>query len=122
MPAMGKELEPQLSPDEIAIREVEDYIDKVEHQTEISQQDSPTQNQVAVNQQKPMADVAQAATTQAPVMAKQKITLPLDHNAISQGLNAGTSDSVKWLAEWCVMMIKKYPGRVFYMPSGNHHD
>ena len=34
MPALGKEVERQLTPDEIALREIQGYIDRAEHQAE----------------------------------------------------------------------------------------
>jgi len=115
MPALGKEIERQLTPDEIALREVQGYIDKVERQVEIQQPQDNTSQQV-----QPGTQVLQQATNPniasvIPVPTKQKITLPLDQTGVDGGLKNQVFEGLRWLSEWCVMMIKKYPGRVFYM-------
>lgn len=35
------------------------------------------------------------------------ITLPLSEEQVEKGLHHKIMDSVKWLAEWCVLIIKK---------------
>lgn len=115
MPSLGKETERQLTPDEIALREIEGYLDKVEHQTEAQKPQSPP---VQVSQQAPVS-VQTGATKfipQAPLVTPTKIVLPLDQSGVEGGLGANVLDGFRWLSEWCVMMIKKYPGRVFYLP------
>ncbi len=121
MPSMGKEIERRIdSPEAVAIREVESYIEKVEKSTETSGQDN--QN----NGAKPgVADVTTKNVNQqtsgilAP--APKKIVLPMNEGNLTDGLKADTQSGMRWLAEWCLMMIKKYPGRVFYSPS-NEYD
>lgn len=116
MPALGKETERQLTSDEIALREIQGYVDKVERQTEtqLPQINKPTQS--------PQTTVTAATTTTQdvasliPVSTKQKITLPLDQLGIETGLKNNVLEGFRWLSEWCVLMIKKYPGRVFYLP------
>jgi hypothetical protein len=120
MPSMGKEIERRIdSPEAVAVREVENYIEKVEKSTETSGQDN--QN----NGSKPgAADVAtknlnqQASTFLAPV--PKKIVLPLNEGNLTTGLRADSQSGIRWLAEWCVMIIKKYPGRVFYSPNSEY--
>ncbi len=117
MPAMGKEIQRQLTPDEIALREIQGYIDKVERQVETQQpQTSRPASTQDVSQPIPSQPVQDIASL-APPITKQKIVLPLDQRDVEGGLKKGVIEGVRWLAEWCVMMIKKYPGRVFYMPN-----
>ena len=117
MPALGKETERQLTPDEIASREIEGYLDKVEHQTETQ---PPQTTKVTSAPTPPASGKVSSATTdfgQAPSPGAAKIVLPLDQAEVEGGLSRGVVEGLRWLAEWCVMMIKKYPGRVFYLPS-----
>lgn len=37
---------------------------------------------------------------------KPKITLPLDDTGIQRGLKYKVQDSIRWLAEWCLRIIK----------------
>lgn len=115
MPALGKEIERQLTPDEIALKEIQGYIDRTEHQAETQQPQlsKPQQvlNPVQISQIPTMTGMAGIA----PVVSAQKIMLPLDKIEVEGGLKKSVVDGVRWLSEWCVMMIKKYPGRVFYM-------
>lgn len=114
MPVLGKEVEHQLSPEQIAVREVQDYVEKIERQAETQQKVQPQQPQQQVAKQAP-TDVNKTVSVQQGSQ-KPKIVLPIDQTAIQNGLRGNVSSGVKWLSEWCVMMIKKYPGRVFYMP------
>lgn len=116
MPVAGKETERQYTPDELAVREVENYVERVERQTERDQSDNQNDD---TNQQPQQGDViVKSATPQTqPQITKPNIVLPLDQNGVVLGLKAKVSLGMKWLAEWCVMMIKKYPGRVFYSPT-----
>lgn len=116
MPNLGKEAERQLTPDEIALREIEGYLDKIEHQTETAQpQQSKAQGDVSA-QTTPITTTMKPMPSQPPVATAGKIVLPLDKTEIEGGLGKGVLEGLRWLSEWCVMMIKKYPGRVFYMP------
>lgn len=116
MPNLGKETERQLTPDEIALREIEGYLDKVEHQTETQKpQVVPTQT-VPPDTTVYQPSVVNTIQGQAPIVAPAKILLPLDQTEVETGLGRSVVDGFRWLSEWCVMMIKKYPGRVFYMP------
>lgn len=116
MPILGKEAERQLTPDEIALREIEGYLDKVEHQTE-KQPDQATGGQTNQPGLPPVPlETVKVTTPQAPPVTTTKIVLPLDQAEVQSGLGKSVADGLRWLSEWCVMMIKKYPGRVFYMP------
>lgn len=113
MPVTGKELEPRISPDELAAAEVEGYIERIEKQAETKP--SPT----AATAGQPAAGInAAAAAKQAmavgPKPQKQQIVLPLTEDGVRRGLHHKIWDAIRWLAEWSIYMIKKYPGRVFY--------
>ncbi|HCX25957.1 MAG: hypothetical protein UX08_C0004G0062 [Candidatus Collierbacteria bacterium GW2011_GWB1_45_35] len=115
MPALGKEIERQLTPDEIALREVQGYIDKVEHQAETQEPPVYSQQQVSPGMMTTPRPTSPNITSVIPVSTKQKIILPLDQTGVEGGLKNHVFEGLRWLSEWCVMMIKKYPGRVFYM-------
>ena len=116
MPALGKEIERQLTPDEIALREVQGYIDKVERQAEIQEPPVNSQQQVSPEEAPTPRSTSPDIASVIPVTTKQKIMLPLDQTGVEGGLKNQVFEGLRWLSEWCVMMIKKYPGRVFYLP------
>lgn len=122
---MGKEIERQLvSAETAAVKEVENYIEKVERGTERTGQDSQTTQS---NPKYSGDDVNQQSDpgTALPVssVAVKKIVLPLSEDGISKGLKGNLFEGFRWLAEWCVMIIKKYPGRVFYSsPTNGGYD
>src|SRR3989304_6169245 len=112
MPLMGKELEPKINPDELAAQEVEGYIERIEKQAETKPPTQVTAGQPAVTMS--AADAAKKAMAVGPKAQKQQIVLPLDVDGVRRGLHHKVWDAIRWLAEWGVYMIKKYPGRVFY--------
>lgn len=104
--------------DEIAMSEVDNYIEKVEGSTERTASDNQIQQpQVNQNPQKPQAAPPASLSGSNQQREQKKIVLPVDESLVRFGLASKPSSGVKWLAEWCVMMIKKYPGRVFYSPT-----
>lgn len=111
----NKEREWQPNVDEVALREVESYVEKIEKQTETSISDDKNNNSsnVPLVSQKGQS----SNTNQNDLSAKKKIVLPIVESEVVDGLKAKPSLGLKWLSEWCLMMIKKYPGRVFYSPS-----
>ena len=118
MPAVGKEIErPLISEVENTPVERAGYVERVEKQTETQQPvNTPTQ-QTKPQGDTSVQDMGKIVSAQFAVQTKPKIVLPLDSRGVSEGLHHGVWDSMRWLSEWCVMMIKKYPGRVFYLPS-----
>ncbi len=123
MPPIGKELErPIDTPEAIAIREVENYIEKVETSTEKSVSDNKnSQSDLSGGSNDQVVAVAQKPiTTNLP--AAKPIVLPLNESGVVLGLKENIFSGVRWLSEWCVMMIKKYPGRVFYSPVTQQND
>jgi hypothetical protein len=45
---------------------------------------------------------------------EENIILPTTETSLNQGLKAKVTSSARWLAEWALRLIKKFPGRVFY--------
>lgn len=115
MPALGKEIERQLTSDELALREIQGYIDRVERQAETQQPQVVKPQPVQATTQTLQGPSVKNMPGIAVVQAEKKITLPLDQSEVESGLKHDVVEGVRWLSEWCVMMIKKYPGRVFYM-------
>ena len=48
---------------------------------------------------------------------KEKIVLPLNQTGVQQGLTAKVTDSARWLAEWCMRLIKSMKNEVKYAPE-----
>lgn len=109
--------------DERAVREVEGYIDKIERQVEITADQGQKQNtpsQPAVTKNPTINDMGSMVAQQAHSSGKLNIVLPIDETEVKKGLHHQVIDGARWLAEWCIFMIKKYPGRVFYpVNNGN---
>jgi len=45
---------------------------------------------------------------------KFKVVLPLTKDEVEKGLHHKVLDSVRWLAEWCIRMIKIFGNKVAY--------
>lgn len=120
MPPIGKEMEkPAQGFDEIAAIEVDNYVERLEKKAETTTGSSGVQNNQQQSQVKnvvPSIDPV-AMLTGGLSSNKKNINLPLDQKGVEDGLKHKINEGVRWLAEWCVMMIKKYPGRVFYLPA-----
>lgn len=106
------------SVDDIALKEVEGYIEKIEKTTEVTVSDQNSQTQVVVNQS-PVITQTQLRTTNN-AEEKKQIVLPISERKLVEGLKESPNLGLRWLAEWCLLMIKKYPTRVFYSPV--EHD
>lgn len=112
----SKELERGVpSPEEMAIKEVDGYIERIKKQSENKSVASPLQPSPKMTTSPTVSDdmgkiIMQSASSQ----AKPKIILPLDEEELKRGLHHKIYDAVRWLAEWSVYIIRKYPGRVFY--------
>lgn len=116
MPAVGKEIERPLTP-EIATQPTEQvgYVEKVEKQVE-TQQSTNTQPQQPQEKKAVVNDMGKIVSAQFAIETKPNITLPMSREEVVEGLHQKIWKGVRWASEWCVMMIKKYPGRVFYLP------
>jgi hypothetical protein len=115
MPAPGKEFERQPSVNEIAVKEVESYIEQIEKRSESPSSQSPLKPSPAVTLPPVVYDdMGQVVMQSMASQQKPKIVLPIDQEEMKVGLHLKVWDGLKWLAEWSKMMITKYPGRVFY--------
>lgn len=117
MPVLGKEFEEKKpSAEEIAAQEVEGYIEKIEKQAEVKPPvPSPVQPAPSTTAAPaPVIDETGKVIMQSSTGVKPTIVLPLDEEQIRTGLHHKIIDGIRWLAEWCILIIKKYPGRVFY--------
>ena len=56
------------------------------------------------------------ANTEAQVI-KEKVVLPLSQTGVQQGLTQKVTDSARWLAEWCVRLVKIMKDKVKYAPE-----
>lgn len=56
------------------------------------------------------------ANTEAQVV-KEKLVLPLSETGVQLGLKSKVSDSARWLAEWCVRLVKMIKDGVKYAPE-----
>jgi hypothetical protein len=60
------------------------------------------------------------ASTEAQVV-KEKLVLPVTQTGLQVGLKSTVTTSARWLAEWCVRLIKVMRGDVKYAPEENRH-
>jgi hypothetical protein len=117
MPAVGKEIERQITP-EVIPQPVEQssFVEKVEKQVETQQPATTQTPQPQVKLDTKVSDMGKIVSAQFAIQTKPKIILPETKDEIIEGLSHKVWESARWLSEWCLMMIKKYPGRVFYLP------
>ena len=118
MPAVGKEIERQVIP-EVETQPVEQmgYVEKVEKQVETQQPANAEPQQTQIQDDNQVKDMGKIVSAQFAIQTKSNIVLPMSQEEVVEGLHQKIWKGVRWAAEWCVMMIKKYPGRVFYLPS-----
>lgn len=82
--------------------EVEGWIEKLERADD-------------VHLQKPLVHDDQVIMTDPADMADDDmIVLPLTHDEVEKGLHAKVYDGARWLAEWCVRIIKLFGNKVKY--------
>lgn len=46
-----------------------------------------------------------------------KVVLPLTKDEVEKGLHHKVIDSIRWLAEWCIRMVKMFGNKVAYRRS-----
>ena len=117
-PANKERESPVLSVDEMALKEIDGYIEKIEKKTE----NPADQNGLRQSPQQTTApsvndDMGKMIMAAAKATSRPKIVLPFDEEEIRQGLHHKMIDAIRWMAEWSIYIIKKYPGRVFYRPK-----
>ncbi len=62
----------------------------------------------------PVKDQYGQILMEASQVVKAKIVLPLEKEKIEEGLKEKVSDSIRWLSEWCLRVVKMFPSRVSY--------
>lgn len=119
MTALEREVR-QKTAEEIATEEIDSYLEWVEKQVEVDDDGGGVRPVVGgqVNLPKQIVDDQGQVVAQS-VPDEEEIVLPLTENEMKTGLKSKVSNSLRWLAEWSVMIIKKYPGRVFYRQASN---
>jgi beta-lactam-binding protein with PASTA domain len=116
MPAVGKEIERLVTP-EVETQPVEQmgYVERTEKQVETKLPTGTTSQQVLSRDSDPAKDMGKIVSAQFAIQTKPNIMLPMSQEEVVGGLHQKIWKGVRWASEWCVMMIKKYPGRVFYL-------
>lgn len=119
MAALEREVR-QKTAEEIAAEEIDSYLERVEKQVEVDDDGGGVRpvGGGQVNLPRQIVDDQGQVVAQS-VPGEVEIVLPLTENEMKTGLKSKVSNSLRWLAEWSVMIIKKYPGRVFYRQAGN---
>jgi len=72
-------------------KEIEPYVQKIEKEIYLS---------------KPITDNFGQTLVTAPSAQPTQIVLPVSQNQLLFGLKQSVSDSIRWLAEWCLRLIK----------------
>jgi hypothetical protein len=97
--------------------EVDGYIEKVEKGTEVVMDQglgAVGKTNLPNSSKQTYVDMGQLVVQSLGGQQKAKVILPLTEEELKLGLHRKIVDGFRWLAEWCQMVIKKYPGRVFY--------
>ncbi len=93
IPVIQTEVEPKID------KEVEPLIQKLEKEIYLA---------------KPVTDDAGQPLVSNPAPTNPQITLPVSKSQYTFGLTQKVTDSVRWLAEWCLRLIKVFgPKAVF---------
>jgi len=81
--------------------EVEGWLEKLERGEEVKlPQSVKHKGKILVEPAEPQVD--------------EKVVLPTTQETIQKGVHSNVFTSVRWLAEWCLRMIKKFHGAVVY--------
>jgi len=93
-----EEGEPQIS------KEIEPLVQKLEKEIYLS---------------KPITDDYGQPLVSPPAPQNPKITLPVTKSTYAFGLAQGITESVRWLAEWCLRIIKIFGPRAIFREEKN---
>lgn len=93
VPIIETEVEPKID------KEVEPYIQKLEKEIYLS---------------KPITDDYGQPLVSAPSAQQPQITLPVSQDKYALGLTRKVSESIRWLAEWCLRIIKIFGSRTVF--------
>jgi len=80
-------------------KEVEPYIQKLEKEIYLS---------------KPVTDDSGQPLVSPPAPQQPQITLPVTKGKYTWGLTRRVSESIRWLAEWCLRLIKIFGSRAVF--------
>jgi hypothetical protein len=80
-------------------KEVESYIEKVEKEIYLS---------------KPITDDAGQPLVSPPAPQDPQIILPISDDQLNSGLKHKVSDSIRWLSEWCLRLVKIFGSRAVF--------
>lgn len=81
--------------------EVESWMEKVDHREVVPPKE------IVVADQTSMQPTGHYA-------AQPVIVLPTSQQTVKKGMTQGVTESIRWLAEWCFRVIKKFHGMVVY--------
>ncbi|MBI5151451.1 MAG: hypothetical protein HZA34_02660 [Candidatus Pacebacteria bacterium] len=81
--------------------EVESWMEKVDH------------HEIAAPKEVVVADQTSAQPT-GHYASDPVIILPISHQKVQTGMKKSVAESIRWLAEWCLRVIKKFHGMVVY--------
>jgi hypothetical protein len=112
-PKEQRELGPAIEPEKMPLTEYQEP----EPEPEVKDWMKKLEEGETIQLPQPVTDDFGQVLVQAAGQAKPKIVLPLDETGVTQGLHTKVIDSVRWLAEWCVRVMKLATGRVFYKPA-----
>lgn len=55
-----------------------------------------------------------AGPTPSALPQEEVVVLPVNQTVLQKGLQASVNESIRWLSEWCLRIIKKFHGMVVY--------
>jgi len=119
MPAMKEKETRVKGMEKVALGEVDEYVERMKQGEEKKKEEEgmvERKKKESVEKIKTKDDQG-GVILQGQVSDKGNIVLPLDEEEIKKKSRYGVSEAVRWLAEKCLYLIKKYPGRVFYKSS-----
>ena len=64
----------------------------------------------------PVTDDQGQVLLTSPQIKQAQVILPLTKTNFITGLRKGVEETVRWLAEWCLRLIKMHPGRILFKP------
>ena len=75
---------------------------------------TPVKSADEITLPKPVKDEYGQILVESAMPAKPKIILPLSKNQTQQAIHVKVVESIRWLAEWCLRLIKMFPRRTVY--------
>lgn len=107
-----------------AVREVDGYVERMREQKEKGEREKVVgerRKEEGTEEIIKLREATKKGTVQ--VQDDQgRIVLPLEEDEMKMGKKKGMKDAWRWLVESCNLLIKKYPGRVFYKSKQNSQD